>query len=127
VCYYAAAKWKWKTYLKALEKSVSAKIQQKDLMKQLMQEPDLRAKAEKTAKFAGQITDEINQTSEETKQRRRQIGLIDDADVLGEAKAFLQKELEAKVEVYNEEDDNRHDPKQRAQLAKPYRPAIYIE
>ena len=127
IWYYTAASWKWKTYLKALEKSAPGKILQKDLMKQLMQEPDLRANAEKVAKFTGQIADEINQTSEETRQRRKQIGLIGDTDVLEEAKIFLQKELEAKVEVYNEEDDDLYDPKQRAQLAKPYRPAIYIE
>jgi leucyl-tRNA synthetase len=127
IWYYTAAPWKWKTYLKALEKSASRKILQKDLMKQLMQEPDLRANAERVAKFTGQIADEINQTSEETKQRLTQIGLVDDMNVLEEAKSFFQKELKAEIEVYNEEDDDRHDPKQRAQLAKPYRPAIYIE
>jgi leucyl-tRNA synthetase len=127
VCYYTAATWKWKTYLKTLEKSASAKVLQKDLMKQLMQEPELKANAEKVAKFAGQITDEINRTSEETKLRHTQTGLLDESQALEEAKGFFQKELNAEIHVYNEEDPKRHDPKQRAQLAKPYRPAIYIE
>jgi leucyl-tRNA synthetase len=127
VCYYTAAPWKWKTYLKALEKSASAKVLQKDLMKQLMQEPELKANAEKVVKFAGQITDEINRTSEEAKQRHTQTGLLDESQALEEAKGFFQKELNAEIHVYNEEDPKRHDPKQRAQLAKPYRPAIYIE
>jgi len=127
VCYYVAAAWKWKTYLKALEKSASAKVLQKDLMKQLMQEPDLRANAEEVAKFTGQIADEINRTSEETKQRRVQTGIVDESEALEEAKSFFQKELNAEIHVFNEEDTKRHDPKQRAQLAKPYRPAIYIE
>ena len=127
VCYYTAAPWKWKTYLKTLEKSASAKVLQKDLMKQLMQEPELKANAEKVAKFAGQITDEINRTSEEAKQRHTQTGLLDESQALEEAKGFFQKELNAEIHVYNEKDPKRHDPKQRAQLAKPYRPAIYIE
>ena len=127
VCYYTAAPWKWKTYLKTLEKSASAKVLQKDLMKQLMQEPELKANAEKVAKFAGKITDEINRTSEETKRRHTQTGLLDESQALEEAKGFFQKELNAEIHVYNEEDPKRHDPKQRAQLAKPYRPAIYIE
>jgi leucyl-tRNA synthetase len=127
VCYYTAAPWKWKTYLKALEKSTSAKVLQKDLMKQLLQEPELKANAEKVAEFAGQITDEINRTSEETKRRHTQTGLLDESQALEEAKGFFQKELNAEIHVYNEEDPKRHDPKQRAQLAKPYRPAIYIE
>lgn len=126
ICYYTAAPWKWKTYLKALEKS-SAKILQKDLMKQLMQEPDLKAKAEKVAKFTAQILDEINRTSEEAKQRRAEIGLVNETEALEEAKSFFQKELNAEIYVYVEEDPERHDPRQRAELAKPYRPAIYIE
>jgi leucyl-tRNA synthetase len=126
ICYYAAAPWKWKTYLKALEKS-SAKVLQKDLMKQLMQERDLKAKAEKVAKFTGQILDEINRTSGEEKQRRAEIGLVNESEALEEARSFFQKELNAEIHVYVEEDPERHDPKQRAELAKPYRPAIYIE
>jgi leucyl-tRNA synthetase len=127
IWYYAAAAWKWKTYLKALEKSASTKVLQKDLMKQLMQESDLRANAEKVAKFTGQIADEINRTSEETKQRRVQTGIVDEKGALEEAKSFFQRELNAEIHVFNEEGIKRYDPKQRAQLAKPYRPAIYIE
>jgi leucyl-tRNA synthetase len=125
--YYVAAPWKWKTYMKVLEGSVSAKILQKDLMKQLMQEPDLRAKAEKVAKFTGQIVDDITRTSEETKEKQMQIGLLNELEALEEARSFFQRELRAEIHIYNEEDPKRCDPKQRAQLAKPYRPAIYIE
>jgi leucyl-tRNA synthetase len=127
ICYYTAASWKWKTYLKALEKSASEKVLQKDLMKQLMQEPDLRANAEKVAKFTAQIVDEINRTSEETKQRRTETGIVQEGETLEEAKNFFRKEFNVEIQVCNEEDTKRHDPKERAQLAKPYRPAIYIE
>ena len=125
--YYAAVPWKWKTYLKALQKSVSAKILQKDLMKELMQQADLRANAEKVAKFTAQIADEISRTSEETKRKRLQTGIVRESDTLEEAKNFFEKELNVEIYIYNEEDAERYDPKQRAQLAKPYRPAIYIE
>jgi leucyl-tRNA synthetase len=126
IYYYTAAKWKWEVYSKALEKS-SSKTSQKDLMKQLMQEPDLRANAEKVAKFAAQIADEINRTSEETKQRRMKSGVTDENEALEEARLFLHKELGAEIHVYHEEDSERHDPKNRAQFAKPYRPAIFVE
>jgi leucyl-tRNA synthetase len=127
ICYYAAAPWKWKTYLKALEISVSTRALQKDLMKQLMREPNLRANAEKAVRFTGQIADEISRTSEETRRKRLQTGLLNETEVLEEAKGFFQKELNAEIHVYNEEDTECLDPKHRAQLAKPYRPAIYIE
>jgi leucyl-tRNA synthetase len=127
ICYYAASSWKWKAYLKALEGSVSGKVMQRDLMKQLMQEPELKTNAEKLAKFTGQIMKDIIGTSEETKRRQMQIGLVNECEALEEANSFFQTELKAEIHAYNDEDPKRYDPKQRGQLARPYRPAIYIE
>ncbi len=127
ICYYTAAPWKWKTYSKILEKSVSGKVQQKDLMKDLMAYPDLRVKAEKVAKFVNQILEEVNHMPEERKKRLTQIGIANESQTLKEAKDFLKKELNAEVCIYEEESTDRYDPKNRAQIAKPYRPAIYIE
>jgi leucyl-tRNA synthetase len=93
----------------------------------LMAKPELRARADKVPKFITQILDELNRMSDERKKRLIEIELIDEPQALKEAKAFLEKELNAKIDIYNEEDPQRYDPKSRAQLAKPYRPAIFIE
>jgi leucyl-tRNA synthetase len=127
IYYYTAALWKWKVYLKAVEKAVGSKIQQKDLMKELIADPALKAKAEKVAKFAVQIMDEANRMSEERKQRILQAGIIDEVQALNEAKSFYEKEINAEIRTCNEEDAKRYDPKTRALLARPYRPAIFIE
>jgi hypothetical protein len=96
-------------------------------MKELMEDPALRPKAEKLAKFTGQIVDEANQMSEEQKSRQLQIGLVSESQTIKEAKHFFERELNAEVYVYEEEDPEHYDPKARAVLAKPYRPAIFIE
>jgi len=127
ICYYVSASWKWQTYLKALEKAVSAKLVQGDLMKELMKDHELRAKAEQVAKFVGQIAEEVNRLSDERKQRQLRVGVIDENEALEEAQAFFKRELKAEIYVYSEEDSQRYDPKKRAHLAKPYRPAIYVE
>jgi leucyl-tRNA synthetase len=127
VCYYTAATWKWKTYQKALLKSVGTKISQKDLMRELMGDPELKAKAETVAKFLNQILDDINRMPEERKQRLIQIKEIDEHQTLKDAERFFKKELRAEIRVYSEEDPERYDPKKRAQLTKPFRPAIYVE
>jgi len=127
ICYYTVTSWKGQAWLNALEKSVTSKVAQKDLMKDLMAKPELRAKADKVPKFITQILDELNRMSDERKKRLIEIKLIDEPQALKEAKAFLEKELNAKIDIYNEEDPQRYDPKSRAQLAKPYRPAIFIE
>jgi leucyl-tRNA synthetase len=127
VCYYTAASWKKQAWLNALEKSASGKVTQKDMMKELMVKPELRANAEKVSKFVTQMLEELRRISEERQKRLLQVKSIDEACVLKDAKSFLEKELNAKVEIYAEEDLARYDPKARAQLAKPNRPAIFIE
>jgi leucyl-tRNA synthetase len=127
VCYYAAAPWKWKVYLKSLEKSVSTRIVLSDLMRELMRDPELRRIAERVAKFAQQIIEEINRMPDDRKRRQLQVGIVDESQILEGAKSFLERELRAEILAYHEDDPRRHDPKRRAGLARPYRPAIYIE
>jgi len=127
VFYYIAAPWKWKTYHRTLEKATSARVVQSELMKELMQDTKAKSIAKQMAAFVGQIIEEINRMPEERKQRQLKMGMMDEEAALKEARDFFKRELNAEVSVYSEEDSKRHDPKKRAQLAKPYRPAIYIE
>lgn len=125
--YYVAAPWKWKLYLKSLEKSVSERIVLSDLMKELIAHPDLKGMAEKAAKFIRLIIDEVNRMPDDKKRRQLQVKVLNEYKTLKEAENFFEQELNAKIHVYNEEDPKRHDPKKKAELARPYRPAIYIE
>jgi leucyl-tRNA synthetase len=125
--YYVATPWKWKAHQKALEKAISAKATQSELMKELLKEPDLKSMSKQVANFVGQVVDEVNRMSEERKERQLKAGVIDEKEALSNAEDFLKRELKAKVFIYSEEDSERHDPKERAHLAKPYRPAIYME
>ena len=127
ICYYSAASWKWKVYLTTLEKSVSTRIAVSDLMKELMTNPDLRRIAEKVAKFSRQVVEEINRMPDDRKHRQLQVGAMDENQTLEEAARFFESEFNAKVYTYREDDPQRHDPKKKAELARPYRPAIYIE
>jgi leucyl-tRNA synthetase len=127
ICYYTASSWKWKTYLKALEKSAAKKVEMRDLMSELMKDPELKKAAKNVAGFISQIIAEVNAFSEEQKRRRLEIGILDEKDGVVEAKDFFTKEFNAEVYVYGEEDPQRYDPKGRAAMTKPYRPAIYIE
>jgi leucyl-tRNA synthetase len=127
ICYYTAASWKWKTYIKVLENAFSTKIMQSDLMKDLMKDPDLKAKGGQVAKFVGQVIEEVNKMSDDRKKRLMQVKVFNETQALKEAETFLKEELKSEIFVYNEEDTERYDPKNKAQLTKPYRPAIYIE
>ncbi len=127
ICYYAAADWKWRVFLKAVKGSASAKIVFSDFMKELMADSELKAIAGKVSKFAREVLDEVNRMPTDQKQRILQVGIMDEKKILNASEGFFEKEFNAKVEVYGEDDVRRHDPKNRAQLAKPRRPAIFIE
>jgi len=127
ICFYVAAPWKWKTYLQTLERSVSAKVVQGDLIRDALKDPDLKAKAREVAEFVAKIVDEVNRTSDEKKQRLIKAGVIDETVVLNGAEDFFKRELDAEIHFYTEDDAERYDPKNRARTAKPHRPAIFIE
>lgn len=127
VCYYSAAPWKWKVYLTMLEKAISTKVVLSNLMKELMTDPDLKKIAEKVAKFASQVIEEINRMPNDKKHRRLKVGVVDEDQVLKEDESFFEREFNAKIYICREDDPQRHDPKKKSALAKPYRPAIYIE
>jgi len=127
IFYYFAASWKWKVYQKALEKSVSAKIVQGDLIREVLKEADLGEKAREIATFVNKIVQEINRMPDEKKQRLLKVGFINESQMLKEAEDFFKRELKADIHFYNEEDIKLYDQKNKAVVSAPYRPAIYIE
>ncbi|MEM2463319.1 MAG: leucine--tRNA ligase, partial [Candidatus Bathyarchaeia archaeon] len=127
VFYYTAAPWKWSVYLMALKKSIEGKITQGTLMMELLKNSEFKSKAKELADFINKIIEEVNQTPAERKQRLIIIGQINERQVLREAKDFLRSELNAEVAIFEEDEAQRYDPKSKAHLARPLRPAIYIE
>jgi len=125
--FYTAASWKWKVFLKAVEKAVSKVLTMKELMEELLKDPELKNRAKETSKFASQIINEVNQMPLDRKEKIIQIKETNEAQIITEAKDFFEQELKVKIHVWKEEDRNKYDPKNRASLAKPYRPAIYME
>ncbi len=127
IYYYSAAPWKWKVYLSALKRSMSTPLVLSDLMKELMQDPELKTVVGKVAKFARGIIEEINRMPTDRKTRQLEIGLLDEKTLLEEAEAFFRSDFNAKIHVYKEGEEQLYDPQRKAGFARPYRPAIYIE
>ena len=92
-----------------------------------MKDPNMKRMADKVAKFVHQVIDEIKRMPDDKKNRQLKVGIIDEDKALKEAEAFFERELNAEISAYHEENPRRHDPKKRAELAKPYRPAIYVQ
>lgn len=126
IYYYTAAQWKWKAYLTALKLSETGTVAIGDLMKKLMTDPELKNVANKLAKFARGLAEDINRMPDDMKKMQLQIGTINEKELLKQAVDFFEREFNTKLHAYSEDDKEIFDPKRKAGFAKPYRPAIYM-
>ncbi|MEM3018045.1 MAG: class I tRNA ligase family protein, partial [Candidatus Bathyarchaeia archaeon] len=124
---YTAADWKWKSWLMLLEGLHSGSSDLKAMLNRLASDPALRDRMKEVTAYIQPLLKEMAQTAPDARERLLAAGVIDELEALQGASEFLSKELKAEVAVYMEGDDSRYDPKGRARLAKPHRPAIYVE
>ncbi|MBS7633329.1 class I tRNA ligase family protein, partial [Candidatus Bathyarchaeota archaeon] len=127
ICYYTASPWKWKIYINILEKSAQGKVKLSELMKEYATNAELKKHMKELAKFAPTIIKEIDRMQEERKTSLLKATSFDEKETLKSAKDFLAERFAAEIHVYSEEDVERYDPKMRASLSAPCRPAIYVE
>ena len=127
ICYYTASPWKWKVYLKVLEKSKHGEVKLNEIMREFAAEDDLKGKLREIAKFASKVVQEMSKIPEKRRANLLKIGTLKEKEVIEEAKDFLADRFKARIIVYSEDEKERYDPKLRARLSMPCRPAIYIE
>jgi len=69
----------------------------------------------------------LTKISGERKANLMKVGGLDELEILEGAVRFLKERFKAAVTVYSEDDGKRVDPKNRAAMAMPNQPAIYLE
>jgi leucyl-tRNA synthetase len=125
VHYYTAAKWKWAVYNEALSRANSQPEMLDGLIRDMI---SAKLPAPKDLpKFTSKITKQVRTMPAELRARRIEIGEISERKAFEDAEKFFAKELKTEVEIHGEEDAGLYDPKGRAKVAEPYRPAIFIE
>ncbi len=126
VVFYTSPAWKWKVFLKAL-RGYDEEGAQGHFVREIMSDPEFKKLGKVSADYAVKVAKEVRQSSREMRKQRVAIGQVHEKELLEEALGFFQRELGAKVEVFEEGDPTIHDPKGRARLAEPYRPGILVE
>jgi len=127
ICYYTAAAWKLRVYRGILEKAVQGEVKVSEVMKELAKDSALKENMKAAAAFVPRVVKALNKLPSDRKARIAQVEIDNEKEIIGEAAVFLKERFNAQVTVYGEEDEARYDPKQRAALAMPGQPAIYIE
>ena len=127
ICFYTAAPWKWQVYLKILDKTVAGEAKINELMKEFAADKDLKPHMKEIAGMVPRIIKALTKVSGERKVNMQKIKAVDEQAILAAAVGFLGQRFNAEVSVYGEDDKERFDPKNRAAMAMPYQPAIYLE
>ena len=96
-------------------------------MRELAAEDDLRGKLKEIAKFAPKLVKETSKIPEKRRANLLKVGKLAEREVIEDARDFLAGRFKASIIVHGEDEKQRYDPKQRAVLSIPCRPAIYIE
>jgi leucyl-tRNA synthetase len=127
ICYYTASGWKWRVYVKILEKSMQGEVKMNEIMKELAVDEELKEHIKEIAKFAATAIKYIGGLPDERKHNMLKTKIIDEKTAIENAASFLSERFKAEVTVYDEEDSDSYDPKKKAAVSMPRRPAIYIE
>ncbi|MDI6916279.1 MAG: leucine--tRNA ligase [Thermoplasmatales archaeon] len=115
---YTAPEWKRKMFEMAV--GLGENLEMKNLMKEAMKDKDIKPHSKEASKYAQKLIQDMKKIGAE-KHR-----LLDEKILLINAKDFIEKEFNSKVEVYSA-DEKCYDPKSRAKNAEVFRPAIYVE
>jgi leucyl-tRNA synthetase len=127
ICYYTAAPWKRKVYRSILGKAVQGEVKVNEVMKELAKDSALKENMKAVAAFVPRVLKTLSKLPSDRKARIAQVEIAGEKEIIEEAAVFLKERFNAQVAVYSEEDLERYDPKQRATMAMPYQPAIYVE
>ncbi|MFZ1038977.1 MAG: hypothetical protein WAN53_03745, partial [Candidatus Bathyarchaeia archaeon] len=90
-------------------------------------EEDLKKNMKEVADFAQKTLKEVNRIPQDRREKVLKMKALDEKAAIEDAKDLLKQRLKAQVVVYSEDDSQRYDPKNKAALSMPFKPAIYIE
>ncbi len=127
VCFYTAAPWKRQIYLKVLDKDLAGEAKINELMKEFAADKDLKPHMKEIAAMVPRLMKALTKLPNERKANLLKIKSLDEKAILEGALVFLRERFKAEICVFSEEDQKRYDPKNRAAMALPYQPAIYVE
>lgn len=123
---YTAAQWKVKAYQKILSKIVAGEVNIGTLIKALIADKETED-VKKDPDFVKKTVNDILSESQEERESKNKIGLINEKKILSELDSLVQAEFGITSQVFSESDQDKYDPKNKSRTSRPYKPAILIE
>lgn len=126
VTIYTPASWKVKAYQKILSQVVQGQVNIGTLIKSLIADKETE-EIKKDPDFVKKTVNDILSESQEERESKNKIGMIDEKKILSEIDSLLQAEFQISSQVFSESDQEKYDPKNKSRTSRPYKPAILIE
>jgi leucyl-tRNA synthetase len=124
---YTSAVWKEQIYREVLANILNGTMNFGQIMKQLIANPET-VKAKSNPKMVQRMMEDILSAPLDARNRRLNLKGFNEASTIRDAQSLLSNEIsKAEIVLYCEEDPTRYDPKLRANSARPFKPAVYIE
>jgi len=122
---YTSPKWKMQVLSMAIDLAKRKELTIPGLTKIVMKDQLLKTYGKEASDFARKTAEVLLKCSND--ELRRFEAQFDEFDFLNEAAQFLRNEFACEISVYSADDPNAPDPQNKAKLAIPRRPAIYVE
>ncbi len=123
---YTSAQWKVKAYQKILASVVAGEINIGSLIRSLIADKETE-EIKKDPDFVKKTVNDILSESQEERESKNKLGLVDEKKILLELDSLVQAEFGITSQVFSESDQDKYDPKNKSRTARPYKPAILIE
>ncbi|VVC05490.1 Leucine--tRNA ligase [uncultured archaeon] len=123
---YTSAQWKVKAYQEILSRVISGEVNIGAIIRSLIADKDTE-EIKKDPDFVKKTVNDILSESQEERESKNRIGLIDEKKILAELDSLVQAEFGITSQVFSESDQDKYDPKNKSKTSRPYKPAILIE
>jgi leucyl-tRNA synthetase len=123
---YTAAEWKWNVYRKILDAIIEGKTNFGEIMKLLISDHKT-SNVKQSPDMVKRIIEDVLSDPLDSRHRKAELGSIDEQKIFDDAESLFVKEFAAEIAIYDEDDVGKIDPKNKAKMARPYKPAVYIE
>jgi leucyl-tRNA synthetase len=124
---YTADPWKVKAFRKIAASVVSGQTNIGAIIKDLIANPETE-NIKKDPDFVKKSVNSILAEPEEMRKLRSELEPINEVVILSsELSTLVKKEFGVDIQVFEESDSAKYDPKNKAKMARPFKPALYIE
>ena len=124
---YTANNWKSKAYHKILNGVNSGETNVGTFIKELISQKETE-NVKKDPDFVKKTIKDILSEPTELRKTKMNAGEIDENKIISkELSSLIETDYGIKLQVFAETDSDKYDPKNKARMARPYKPAILIE